>query len=96
MCHLQKERSVSTPHALYVQLSGDCGSVSGVLVCWSLDLGSTLDRSLPFSFPLDCLSTQLSSFLAEYSSTPFDGEEAGLMTKTTWKMGYPWTVHGSS
>ena len=34
-------------------LSGDCGSVSGVLVCWSLDLGSTPDRSLSFSFPLN-------------------------------------------
>ena len=36
-------------------LSGDpCdrGSVSSVLVCRSLDLGSTLDGSLSFSFPL--------------------------------------------
>ena len=36
-------------------LSGDRASVSGVLVCWSLNLCSTLDRSLSFSFPLDCL-----------------------------------------
>ena len=34
-------------------LSGDRGSVSGVLACWSLDLGSTPDGSLSFSFPLD-------------------------------------------
>ena len=33
-------------------MSGDRGSVSGVLVCWSLDLGSTPDGSLSFSFPL--------------------------------------------
>ena len=42
-------------------MSGDRGSVSGVLVCWSLDLDLTLDRSLSFSFPLDrfglCLLT---------------------------------------
>ena len=36
-------------------LSGDSGSVSGVLVCWSLDLGSTSNRSLSFSFSLDHL-----------------------------------------
>ena len=36
-------------------LSGDRSSVSGVLVCWSLDLGSTPDGSLSFSFPLDHL-----------------------------------------
>ena len=36
-------------------MSGDCGSVSGVLICWSLDMGSTPDRSLSFSFPLDRL-----------------------------------------
>ena len=35
-----------------VFLSGDHGSVSSVLVCRSLDLGSTLDGSLSFSFPL--------------------------------------------
>ena len=35
-------------------MSGDCGSVSSVLVCLSLDLGSTPDRSLYFLFPLDC------------------------------------------
>ena len=29
--------------------------MSGVLVCWSLDLGLTLDGSLSFSFPLDRL-----------------------------------------
>ena len=40
-------------------LSGDRGSVSGVLVCWSLDLGSTPDRSLSFSFPLDHLSLRM-------------------------------------
>ena len=33
-------------------MSGDRGSVSSVLVCWSLDLGSTPDGSLSFSFPL--------------------------------------------
>ena len=33
--------------------SGDRGSVSGVLVCWPLDLGSTPDGCLSFSFPLD-------------------------------------------
>ena len=33
-------------------LAGDCGLVSSVLVCWSLDLGSTPDGSLSFSFPL--------------------------------------------
>ena len=33
-------------------LSGDRGSVSSVLVCWSLDLGSTPDGGLSFSFPL--------------------------------------------
>ena len=42
-------------------LSGDWGSVSSVLVCWSLDLGSSPDRSLTYSFPLDffgqCKST---------------------------------------
>ena len=36
-------------------MSGDCGSVSGVLVYWSLDLGSTPEGSLSFSFPLDLL-----------------------------------------
>ena len=46
--------SVSAPSGL-VLLSGDRGSVSGVLVCWSLDLGSTPDGSLSFSFPLDRL-----------------------------------------
>ena len=35
------------------QTFGDRGLVSGVLVCWSLDLGSTLDGSL---FPLDRLA----------------------------------------
>ena len=42
-------------------MSGDRGSVSSVLVCWSLDLGSTPDGGLSFSFPLDffdlCIST---------------------------------------
>ena len=33
-------------------MSGDRGSVSSVLVCWSLDLGSTPDGGLSFSFPL--------------------------------------------
>ena len=33
-------------------MSCDCGSVSSVLVCWSLDLGSTPNGSLSFSFPL--------------------------------------------
>ena len=33
-------------------LSGDRGSMSNVLVCWPLDLGSTPDESLSFSFPL--------------------------------------------
>ena len=33
----------------------DRGSVSGVLVCWSLDLSLTPDGSLSFSFPLDRL-----------------------------------------
>ena len=40
-------------------MSGDRGSVSGVLVCWSLDLGSTPDRSLSFSFPLDHLGLSM-------------------------------------
>ena len=40
-------------------MSGDRGSVSGVLVCWSLDLGSTPDRSLSFSFPLDHLGLSI-------------------------------------
>ena len=40
-------------------MSGDRGSVSGVLVCWSLDLGSTPDGSLSFSFPLDHLGLSM-------------------------------------
>ena len=40
-------------------MSGDRGSVSGVLVCWSLDLGSTPDGSLSFSFPLDHLGLSI-------------------------------------
>ena len=52
-------------------MSGDRGSVSGVLVCWSLDLGSTPDRSLSFSFPLDhlglcMLTSNLGTLCAEY------------------------------
>ena len=38
---------------------GDRGSVSGVLVCWPLDLGSTPDGSLSFSFPLDHLGLSM-------------------------------------
>ena len=42
-------------------LSGDGGSVSIVLVCWSINLGLTPDGSLSLSFPLDffglCKST---------------------------------------
>ena len=49
-------------------MSGDRGSVSGVLVCWSLDLGSTPDGSLSFSFPLDhlglsMLTTKLNKYM---------------------------------
>ena len=40
-------------------MSGDRGSVSGVLVCWSLDLGSTPDGSLSFSFPPDHLGLSM-------------------------------------
>ena len=45
-------------------MSGDCGSVSSVLVCWSLDLGSTPDRNLSFSFPLDFFSLYKSTSMA--------------------------------
>ena len=67
-------------------MSGDRGSVSGVLVCWSLDLGLTPDGSLSFSFPLAffglCKSTskentslpgQLRYF--NYSSSPYQAKE---------------------
>ena len=62
-------------------MSGDRGSVSGVLVCWSLDLGSTPDRSLSFSFPLDHLGL---SMLTSKLNTPLfcsvrGGSRGGLL-----------------
>ena len=47
---------MSSSHVVYEGrdfLSGDYGSVSSVLVCQSLDLGSTPEGSLCFSLPLD-------------------------------------------
>ena len=48
-------------------LSGDRGSVSGVLVCWSLDLSSTPHGSLSFSFPIDLsmLTSKLNTSLPD-------------------------------
>ena len=52
-------------------LSGNRGSVSGVLVCWSLDLGSTPDGSLSFSFPLDHLGLCMFQFFRTWGPQDF-------------------------
>ena len=71
-------------------MSGDRGSVSGVLVCWSLDLGSTPDGSLSFSFPLDHLGlSMLTTKLKIMITTQLDDSTIGRYIHTP---GYLWLV----